>query len=230
MKIGRRVDLGAGAAAVLGGDRVDDAVIGDEPLGDLEALAAGAGEPHHVPIVDHGRLVLRHEEEAALRRLAVREDMAAADEPLDVIDAAREAVPAGIDDAARHAPRLADGVEAGGDPGIGVLGPDIVLGADIERAELLRMIGQDVVDPGLRAAAARQHLADFAAHVPAELKAAIARRLADAEEARRLIVRDRFVGAAAQLFAPRGTLAQHGHQRRGAAQQLVARWRRVLHA
>ena len=38
---------------------------------DLEALAAGAGEADDVPVVDHRDVALRHEEEAAPRRLAV---------------------------------------------------------------------------------------------------------------------------------------------------------------
>ena len=85
------------------------------------------------------------------------------------------------------------------------------------------VVGEHHVHPGLRAAAARQRLARFAQHVVVVLEAAVARRLADAQEIVGEIVADGLVRAAAQRLALRGALLQHRHQRLGAAEDFLAR-------
>ncbi len=137
-------------------------------------------------------------------------------------------MPARPDHAAVDRPALADRRHAVRQLRGRVLAPDVLLRLRRIGRELEDVVGEHHVHPGLRAAAARQRLADFAQHVVAVLEAAVARRLADAQQIVGEIVADRLVRAAAQRFGLRGALLQRPAPapRRGAAiPRARARWR-----
>ena len=179
-------------------------------------------ESDHVPVVDDGDVALRHQHRARLLAVAVV-DHARGQHPVGVVDAAGELVAPAPDDAAVDRPRLAGRRHAVRQLRGRVLAPDILLRLRRVGRELQDVVGEHHVHPGLRAAAARQRLADFAQHIVVVLEAAVARRLADAQQIVGEIVADGLVRAAAQRLALRGAFLQHRHQRLGAAQQFLAR-------
>ena len=87
-----------------------------------------------------------------------------------------------------------------GDAGTRVGAPDLVLRLQRKGAELQRIVGQDHMHPGLRAAATGEGLGHLAQHVVAEVEAAVARRLANAQEIARHQIGDSLVGTAAQAL------------------------------
>ena len=144
--------------------------------------------------------------------------------PVGVIDAAGELMAAAPDDAAVDGRALAGrrARSSTASPS-GPCPRRLPAPAPNRTASLSDVVGEHHVHPGLRAAAARQRLAHLAQHVVAVLEAAVARRLADAQQIVGEIVADGLVRAAAQRLGFRGAFLQHRHQRLGAAQQFLAR-------
>ena len=140
-------------------------------------------------------------------------DHAAADQPAREVDTARKSMPAGIEVAALDARGAAGRIERGRDDGVVVLAPDLLLRLRREGRDQHGVVGEDVLQPGLRAVGRREHVGNIAQHVPAHLVAAIARRLAHPQQPGALEILDRLVGNAALILAARGTLLEHGHQR-----------------
>ena len=170
----------------------------NELVGDDEALRAGAFQRHGLPVVDHLGVALGHQEEVRAVEAFVLDDHAAADQPFGEIDAAGEAVPAGKQESALDALGAADRIERGRDDGVVVLAPDLLLRLRREGRDQHLVVGEDVLQPGLRAAGGREHFAHVAQDVPAHVEAAVARRLAHAQQARALEFVDGFVRHAAR--------------------------------
>ena len=85
------------------------------------------------------------------------------------------------------------------------------------------MIGENMLQPGLRAVRSGEHLSDIAQHVPAKLVTAIARRLAHAQQPGAFKILDGFLGNAALILATLRALLEDRHQRAGARHQLLRR-------
>ena len=143
----------------------------NELLGDHEGLGAGAFQRHDLPVVDHLGVALGHEEEVRAVEAFVFDNHAATDEPACEIDAAGEAVPAGIEKSALDALDAAGRIERGRDNGVVVLAPDLLLRLRREGRDQHRVVGKDVLQPRLRAAGGREQFADVAEDVPAHLEA-----------------------------------------------------------
>ena len=145
------------------------------------------------------------------------------------IDAARKRPAAAEPITALHAPRTAARENQGrADQAVGRFAPDFMLRLGVPHADQPMVSSQVGQHPGGRAAALADHRGQLEQRAKRQLAAADARRLQHPEEAARMQIGDRLVRQAAQLFRPRGALAEHRDQRLGARQELVEARRRLL--
>ena len=104
-----------------------------------------------------------------------------------------------------------------------VLAPDLVLRLRRESRDQHGMIGENMLQPGLRAVGSGEHLGKIAQHVPANLVTAIARRLTHPQQPGAFEILDGLLGNAALILATLRALLEHRHQRARARHQLVGR-------
>jgi hypothetical protein len=173
----------AGRARVGERREGDGAMQGDEGAAGDDALAAGAGEPHHAPVVLDRDVGGAEQEEAGLRRPLRLRDHAAEELPLRIVAAAAEAARTGHDVTAVDRLGLRDRRVGAGRKRAAVL-PDLVLRSLREAGDQPLMRGEQAVDPAGRPAAARQRRLDLREHVEAVFEAAKSLRLEDAKQVR----------------------------------------------
>src|SRR5579875_2188942 len=184
-----------------------------EDILELQALAASAGKPDHLPIVNQRARGPGQQEKAALRGLAVDAQETAANCPSGVIDPAQVAKAAGKNHPTGYRSGLARGLDTGANARVGIGTPNVLLGARIEGGQQLVMIAEDIGNPGLRGATAGQGLTDLADHIPPQFVAAEARWPANRQDAASGEIVDRLLRAAAQFLASLRPFAQPTYQR-----------------
>ena len=122
-------------------------------------------------------------------------------------------MPPGIEESAVDAGGATNRIDRRRRDGVVVLAPDFFLRLRRKGRDENRVIGVDVLQPGLRAIGGAKHIGEIAQRIPAHLVAAVARRLAQPQQPGALEILHRLLGNAALILAARGTLLQHRHQR-----------------
>jgi hypothetical protein len=204
-RVGIGAHAGGGGIGKLGeGQR---AMGGDEHVPRDDVLAAGAREPHGVPVVVDDAIGAAQKEKSGLRGCAGLRDHAAEQLPLRIVAAAAKAPRAGEPIAAVHRHRLADRrIGPGGERG--ALLPDLVLRRFREAGDEPLVRGEQGVNPAGRAASARNRGNDLREHVEAMLEPAVGPRLHDAEQVRLPHAFDHVVADAAIGFGLLRALAR----------------------
>jgi len=159
----------------------EHAMGGNEGVASDDVLAAGAREPHRVPIVVDGA-VGGAQQEKSRRRSSIRlRDHAAEELPLRVVATAAEASNAGEPIAAIGGDGAGDRrISAGGERGA-VL-PDLVLRRFGEAGDEPLVRGEEPIDPAGRAAAAGNGGDDLRENIEAVFESAISAWLHDAKK------------------------------------------------
>ncbi len=170
---------GAVAVGKLGEGK--GAMGGDEHIPGHDVLAAGAGEPHGVPVVVDGAVTGGQQEKSGLRRAARLRDHAAEKLPLRVVAAAAEAPYAGEAVAAVGGHRLPHrGIAAGGERV--AVAPDLILRLARKAGDEPLVRGEQAINPAGRAAAVRDGGDDLRDDVEAIFESAIGLRLHEAKQ------------------------------------------------
>ena len=208
----------------------DAAVPGHEHVAQHQRLAAGAGEPQHLPVVENLSFGERHQQISDVPRVAQLAEKCAENAPLRIIAAAGERKlarepPAAVDrpgGGARRQRRRGDRAR--------IVAPHV----DLRLLGILRdhplMLGQHRIDPGRRGAAEGQLLGDAREQAEPSLQPAEPPRLQDAQDAGVVIVGDGLGRQVAPCRCRRRTLGEAGNQRACAFQQraLFCRQRAVI--
>ena len=169
-RIGIAAHAGRGGVGELGeGERAMD---GDEHVADHDVLAAGAREPHRVPVVVDAAVGRGHEEKSRLGRTVRLRDHAAEKLPLRVVAAAAEASRPGQPVSAVRRDCVSDRrIGPGGERAAVV--PDLVLRRARKAGDQPLVRGEQAIDPAGRPATAGNGGDDLDEHVESVLEAAV---------------------------------------------------------
>ncbi len=185
-----------------------EAVPRHEDVLDLQRLAAGALQAHHVPVVDDLVVADRDQEAAEVHRPAVLDHRTADERPGGMVTAGRPA-PRAVDDVAAvgHHAGAHRGVR-GGDPHGRILAPDVLLGLLLEVGQVPVVHTEDARRPTGRPAGAGQPAHRLEEQRRVALQAAPLLGLDELEEADLVELGDGRVGNPAQVLGLLGPLAQ----------------------
>ena len=206
-------------------------MLGHEDIRGPHGLGPRAPHPDHLPVVHDLVVALRDQAHAVVDDAIAVAHHHSQHVPAGGVDAAREVPEAADGEAAVHARAPALGVgDAGGDEGIGVLAPHLVLGARIVEGEQPVVDGEVGHVPRGGGAAAPDLRGNVEEGHEGQLHAAPAPRLVEAEEPGAVQIALRVLRHLPERFVARRALAQHGDERPRATHRLVVADLREAHA
>ena len=184
----------------------DAAVLRHKNIAHNERLAAGSGEPQHLPIVEDLGLGKRHEQISDRARVADLAEKDAEDRPLRMVAAARKAVMPAEPPAAWDGRRGGAGGERGRSDRVRIVAPHIDLRLFGIGGDDPLVLAEHGIDPGRGGAAIGQFLDNLREQAEAALQPAKPPGLQDLKDAGVVVFGDRLGGHAARRRAGRTVL------------------------